>query len=129
MSAAIPVYGYVWEDCTAVCMARIVGEANTAIVQSSVTSIACNVFDVSAGDTLVLEPTMVVATNVFDALQTDARWDTTLDATGYNFRHTVPHAAFPTGGHTYRVEYAFTMADDTRIMAVYEIEAKAVSSS
>lgn len=127
MSQAVPVYAHVWEDCTAVCMARMVGEANTAIVQNSVTSIACKVFDVSAGDTLVLEPTMVVATNVFNTLQTDARW--TEDATGYNFRHTVPHAAFPAGGHTYRVEYAFEMADDTRIMAVYEIEAKAVRSS
>src|SRR6187402_145567 len=95
-----------FEDGGATFMARVLGNAGTAITQATISSITCNVYDMTAPTVAVISPTVTVNSVVFDTLQTDARW--TADTTGYNFLHAMPATAFPTGKRNYKVEYKFT---------------------
>ena len=87
MSADL-VRGSCWEGCNFTCMARMEGADAAAITQSSVSSIDGKVFDKNSSTDTGTTLTVAVATSVFNTLQTDARWD--VDATGYNFRFTLP---------------------------------------
>lgn len=89
-------------------LARVVGNAGTAITQATISTIVCKVFleSGSTPDTAVVTPTVTVSSAVFDTLQTDSRW--TKDGTGYNFRFTVPGTSLTVDGGRYRVEYLFT---------------------
>lgn len=120
-------YGEGFEDSAAVFMARVLGSDGTALQQADVTGITCKVFDLDSASptTAVASPTIVVASVIYDTLQTsDVRW--TKDSTGYNFLHAMPPSAFPTGGHRYRVEYLcdpasgddFFLAFDHYVVAV-----------
>lgn len=102
------VTGQVIEDSACTILARVYGNAGTAITQSALASITCKVFDVdsSTPDTAVAAPTVTIASSVFDTLQTDARW--TQDTTGFNFAHVLAASIFTTGDHYYRAEYLFT---------------------
>ena len=126
MSADL-VRGSCWEGCNFTCMARMEGADAAAITQSSVSSIDGKVFDKNSSTDTETTLTVAVATSVFNTLQTDARWD--VDATGYNFRFTVPGSSIPDGGKTYIVEYVFTMADGSIEAAVFEIVAKELRSN
>lgn len=119
----------IWEDGGATCMARVVGVAGTAITQATVSAIGCKVFDLTGDtpDTAVATPTVVVASSVFDTLQTDARW--TKDATGYNFRYTLAASVFTTGGHRYLVEFKFTPSSGEVFWVVFELYAQNVRTS
>lgn len=109
MSATDELVLSVFEDTGAVIMARVYGNAGTAITQASLSSIVCKVYDLTNGDTLIATRTLVIASVVFDTLQTsDPRW--TEDDTGYNFLDVVEATNFPEGGRTYRLEYKFTPA-------------------
>ena len=119
----------VWEDGGATCLARVLGNAGTAITQASLTSIGCKVFDLNSTtpETAVSTPTVTIASAVFDTLQTDARW--TVDSTGYNFLFVIAASVLTTGDHRYRVEFKFTPASGEVFWLVYELHAQAVSTS
>ena len=100
-----------WEDTSARFMARVEGNDGANILQSTIDTIACSVFDEDSEtpNTATSTPAIVVADSVFDTLQTtalDSRW--TVDTTGYNFAHDMPATSFPDGDHNYRIEYIFT---------------------
>lgn len=95
-----------WEDGQLTIFSRVQGNAGTNITQAGITSIACRVYDLDNSNALVASPAVVVASVVFDALQTAAPW--VADTTGYNVKFAVPAASFPTGGRRYRIELTFT---------------------
>lgn len=116
----------IWEDAAIQCLARVTGLAGAAITQTSLSSITYKIFDLNGAtpNTPISSGTLTIASVVFDALQTDARW--TLDTTGYNFRHAHVPTAFPIGDHTYRIEYVFTPTNGDAFPGVFEVYAKAV---
>lgn len=115
----------VWEDATAVMLARVVGSDADNVAQADISSIACKVFD--AAGTQIINPSITVSSVIYDTLQTGDEW--TVDATGYNFRHALPTTAFPTGGAIYTVEYVFTATDGSVFPVVYRVTALNLFSS
>jgi len=111
--------GQAFQDGGVALMARIVGNSAVNITQGSITSIALTVLDANTRDIEIAEAAIVVATAVFDALQTDDRW--TVDSTGYNFRDDVPAASLADGNKTYRFEYAFTPASGAVFFVVFHV--------
>lgn len=108
----------VWEDGGLFVMARVYGNAGTAITQASLTSIAYAVTLKSDGSTIT-SGSVTVSSSVFDTLQTsDPRW--TRDSTGYNFSFAVPVAAFPTADERYRVKFTFTPTSGSVFFLVFE---------
>lgn len=98
----------VYEDSGFQLMARINGQAGTAITQATISTIALKVFDISS-TTSVATATPTPAANIYDTLQTtalDPRW--TADETGYNFRYAVLASQVPDGGKKYLFEFKFT---------------------
>jgi hypothetical protein len=124
MSAKI-VSATVWEDATAVMLARLLGADGDEVVQADISSIACKVFDSSGVQ--IVAPSIVVSSVIYETLQTGSEW--TVDSLGYNFRHALPTTAFPTGGETYIVEYVFTAADGSVFPVVYKAKALGLYSS
>ncbi len=108
-----------YEDSPAVLMARVLTIAATNAVRADVSSIALKVFDVTDGTAPIATAVPVVASTIFDTLQTDARWTT--DATGYNFRYVTLASHLPAGNRVYRFEFILTMADATTIPVVFEV--------
>lgn len=80
-----PVSVLAWANSTLVLMSRAVGLDAALITQASIDSITYTV--TKAGEVVAGPTSLTVADVVFDALQTDARWD--VDATGYNFRFSI----------------------------------------
>ncbi len=124
--AAEVAKAFVWEDSGAALMARVVGNAATAITQATVTSIDRKVYDLDSATPTVAtdEKTLTVSTVVFDALQTDGRW--TVDSTGYNLLDAVDDDIFTTGGHRYRVEYVVEPSTGAKFHLVFELLARPV---
>ena len=114
------------EDGGATILGRLQIHSGALATQAAVTSITCQVFDLH-GDTPTValsSPAAVVSAVIFDTLQTDARW--TLDQTGFNFAHALPHTSFPNGdgpGSTpldpvprlYQVQYTLVPATGANI--------------
>lgn len=124
-----PIKGTCWEDGGCSLMARVVGPTSAAITQAAVSSITCAVFDLD-GDSpssAVATPSIVVASTVFDTLQTDGRWS--VDSTGYNFRYDAAASIFATGGHRYRFEFRFTPASGQVYWVVFEVTAESLLTS
>lgn len=118
----------VWEDGGAALMARVVGNDAANVTQASLSAITQYAYDTTnAPTTDVGVGTLTIANVIFDTLQTDDRW--TVDSTGYNFRHDVPATVFATGGGVYRVEYKFEPASGDNFYVVFQVTAKAISSS
>ena len=115
MASPIITKGSVFEDGGASLMARVVGNAGVNILQADITSISRAVF---VGSTLQETTAPVVATAVFDTLQTDARWSE--DSTGYNFRDDVAASVFADGDVIYRVEYQFTPASGQVFWVIFD---------
>ena len=115
----------VWEDSGATCMARVLGTNGAVITQAVVSSIAGTLTNTTAGTSVTL--TVVVATAVFDTLQTDARW--TADSTGYNFLYTISAANLATPAITYRAEFAFTPTSGEVYHVVFSLKTKALYRS
>ena len=59
--------GSVWEDSGAFVMARITGNAGTAITQATISTITAKVFEL-AGNTVVLNIGSVATSNISDTL-------------------------------------------------------------
>lgn len=121
-----------WEDSPARFMARVEGLDGANILQSTISSIACSVFDEDSAtpDTAIATPSIVVNDSVFDTLQTtalDSRW--TVDSTGYNFAHDMPATSFPDGDHNYRIEYIFTPSTGDAFPVVFSHLARNLRSS
>lgn len=57
---------------------------------------------------------------VLSALST-VGWDA--DATGYNFRHTIPGTAFPDGGREYAVTYTLQMTTGSPVLVCARVQA------
>lgn len=108
------------------CMARLRKADRTAIQQADVTSIARNIFELTAADPAGSKVTdaLVVADTVYDALQTGGGW--TVDTTGYNFLDTVPAARLATAGAAYLVQYRATLSDGQTLTWEYEPDMEAV---
>lgn len=131
------------EDGTATVVARLTardgsGSATGAkgegkwVLQANLSTITYRVFDVTDPASIVEitagAQTVTIASAVIDTPVTDGvLW--TLDAIGYNFLHDLPASCFPTGGHTYQVEYKFTFSSTGYVgWGVFRGEAKAVLS-
>ena len=127
MSATDRLAVTVFEDTGATIMARIYGNAGTAITQASLSAIVCKVYDLT-DNTLIATRTLTISAVVFDSLQTsDPRW--TQDTTGYNFLDAAPATCFPSGGRTYRLEYVFTPASGAAFAMVAEVNTLNLLSS
>lgn len=123
--AAEVAKAFVWEDSGAALMARVLGNAATAITQATVSSVTRKVFDLDgATPTTPVSSALTVSTVVFDTLQTDGRWAT--DSTGYNFLDAVDDDVFTTGGNRYRVEYVFEPSSGAKFHVVFEVLARPV---
>lgn len=95
----------VFEDSAFSLMARV--HANGVNLTQAVTSsISIKVFDRADGSQVGPEYTPVVASAIFDTLQTDARWG--VNTVGYNFRWDAADTVLPDGGKNYRIEITFT---------------------
>lgn len=117
----------IYEDQSAVLLARLVNADGDYITQSTISSIAYQVFDLGAAGAQSSTGTFVVASTVFNSLQTGMEWSR--DDTGYNFKATVPASAFPTARRQYRVEVAFTPSSGDVFYAMFEIDVREVLSS
>lgn len=128
-----PVRGIVWQNGSAVFLARLVGWDAETLQQADVLGITYTVSLVDEEDRhaatavaghedIVLDPTAVL----FDALVTnDVRWD--LDDTGYNFLHlldTTAVEAFGLAGRRYLVTYRVTFAGQPPIMVVFQVDCR-----
>lgn len=127
------------EDSTEVVLARLAGISGSGdatgvagegnwIQRANIASATCKVFDLDGTDpgTPIAEPTVTVADSVLDVPATDI-W--TVDATGYNFQHTLGPEHFPTGNHRYAVEYRFELTDGKVFHGSYEGLANAIRGS
>ncbi len=118
----------VLEDGAALCMARVQGLDAVNITQASLAVGGLTGKSIRMDDpTIIIGLTLVITTNIFDALQTDARW--TVDALGYNFRHIVPASALSAGAKQYSVEYIFTDTNGDTFPVVFEITTKPILTS
>lgn len=97
--------------------------------QADLSSITFRAYDEEDPDTTVNSGTVTVSSSIFDTLQTtadDPAWPFTR---GFNFRHDLTPANFPTGDRTYVVEYKFTTTGGTVGWARYRGVATRVNSS
>ena len=100
-----------FEDSSGYILARVRNLANSLITQASLSSIQLKVYaadDPAETPTEVASRSITIADTVFDALQTDSGWDTSEDATGFNFKVEVLAADLPSGFKKYRFEFKFT---------------------
>ena len=129
----------VWrEDGSAVVYGRIVSHDGTGesivgegkgLKQADLSSITFTTYEDGDPTTSINSGTVTISAAVYDTLQTssdDPVW--TFDR-GFNFRHVLTPANFPTGGKTYVVEYKFTTTGGTVGWAIYRGEAKGVHTS
>jgi hypothetical protein len=104
----------VFEDYPATFLARMEDLADGELVtQDSLASITYKIFDIAGPqpDRILSQGNLVIADVVSDHLKLDHRW--TQDNIGFNFVHTLPGTAFPTGITTLFLEYAFTPTGGT----------------
>ena len=121
-----PTLATIYEDTGITCMARIQGGDASNITQATTSAITVAVFK-NANTSATYTASLTVADVVFDALQTDSRWD--YDSTGYNFRTELPALVFDTGDATYTVEYKFTPTSGSQYFVIYEIDTVEVYTS
>lgn len=115
-----------WENTTPVVMARLTDATGAALTQASfavlpATPIMYYVYDLAAVVVDAGTP-LVVATVIFDVLQTGNGW--TADTTGYNFRWVIPAGEFAlaAGDKRYQVEVVFTLTTGEIIALVALVE-------
>jgi hypothetical protein len=119
----------VYEDSGASLLARITGHDGANVTQATFTSITYGVYIKSTDDAVGSEgQTVTVADVIFDTLQTNATLWPFGDA-GYNFKHDLPAASFPTADTTYIVEYVFTPVTGAVWHETFEIKAAKLRTS
>jgi hypothetical protein len=120
--------GRIFEDSSASFLARIRKANGGLIQQSDINSILVKVFNTHASSvTPVYSDTLVISSVIFNTLQTGEQWG--LDATGYNFIHTVPATAFATPSKNHRVEYKISLTDGGIIWLTADVVVQPVLSS
>ena len=124
--SSTPTLATIYEDTAITCMARIQGDDAVNILKENVTSISLKTF-LNYGTTATNTIVPVVATSVFDTLQTDARW--TKDSTGYNFRYQIDEIVFNTGDATIRCEFKFSMNDQPDLFVIFSVDTVEVLST
>lgn len=91
--------------------------AGALALQADISAISARVFNYAnledaKADVLGTEVgtaiSFVVATSIFDTLQTGGMWPTAKDSRGYNCKLTIPAARFPSGSLFFRVEVKIT---------------------
>ena len=125
----IAIQGNAIEEASTIVKAKLTDHGGTLLLQADFTSIHYEAWNMDASpvNQVKVATALNVANVVFDTLQTDARW--TADATGYNFLHAMPATAFPTGKHTYKVEYKVTPASGAVFWLVFEGFAEEIITS
>ena len=106
----------------------VVGQGK-CLKQADLSSITFKTFDEADPDTIVNSGTVTIASSIFDTLQTstdDPAWPFDL---GFNFRHTLAPANFPTGDKTYVVEYKITTTGGSVGWAVFRGQAMGMHTS
>ncbi|QNN24348.1 hypothetical protein HED60_19410 [Planctomycetales bacterium ZRK34] len=121
------VRGIVFENSAVITLARIRKNTGDNAQQSDISSITCNIYDISDTSAAQSTPSVTVSSVIYDTLQTDSRW--TADSTGYNFAHEIPAWALWKGDTTYRIEYLFTPASGEAFYAAYEVSTIQIFSS
>lgn len=119
MANASATQGVVFENGTATLMARITGDADAAITQADISSVAYTLYlldadypdnpDTRTAITGHSAAAVAVSACVYDSLQTGSPWSK--DSTGYNFKHTIDvstNAAFTLAGRQYLVCWSLT---------------------
>ena len=108
---------FVLEDNPLVIVSRETDGDGTDITQAGISTITYSLFLISTGATRADATDLTVASVVFDTLQetsSPTRWldgkGNAIDATGYNFRHTLAGTLFPTAGEILQLEHFFTPA-------------------
>jgi hypothetical protein len=129
MTEACDYHGTAMKHGSATLLARIVGHDAEPITRAAVSAAAYSVFLLDDFDPDARTPVaghdeveLAAADVVFDTLQNDARW--TVDALGYNFRHTLDVSqspAFAVAGRRYLVEYRLTPAVGQVILVRFRI--------
>ncbi len=114
------------EDAGVTFMARVYGNAGTAITQASLSSIGYAVTDLSDLTNPVTSGTLTISSVVFDTLQTGVRW--TKDSTGYNFLYAAPATWTPSGKRRYAYVFTFTPSDGSAVLKVL-FEGESLKSS
>ncbi len=119
----------VLEDNPLVIMSRETDGDGTNITQSGISTITYSLFLISSGATRAAAVSLTISGVVFDSLQetsSPTRWldgkGNAIDATGYNFRHTLAGSLFPTAGEVLQLEHLFTPASGNAFTAaLYKI--------
>jgi hypothetical protein len=105
------------EDSPYTLMAYIKGQNAAAITQASINTLTFRVFQYDShpeaendenGTEVGVVATLTISVVINDTPQTDNDWDT--DDIGYNLKHVIPAARFPTGGKWNAIEYLFDPA-------------------
>ncbi len=126
MSAKDIETAYGWKDGDATCLARVKLDGSN-LTQATTTTITRTVFlkaldSGAAREVVSAAALLVVASVVFDALQTDDRWDR--DNTGYNFRDTVASTVFTLADRTYEVLYSFAGSGGQVFVVRFDIQTR-----
>lgn len=123
-------------DSTVVLLARVKKSDNTYLIQSDVTSVRVDLYDLTAGTggTTIRTPVDATGTTisdgsafdtpattsvVYNALQTDSRWS--VDSTGYNVAYKITP---PLIDHIYEARLTFALTDADHLVLAYQITAK-----
>jgi len=127
-------YAKQFAGCGITLMDRVQGNGGANITQSDITSIAYTVTrygskeeaeDEDSGTVTISSTALTKTTVVFNALQTASPWDSTADATGYNFRYDSPAADRPdtaTGVTWDRYNVTFTPASGAAFRVCWVVE-------
>lgn len=84
-----------WENGDAIIMARVmidVSNVATALTQARTSTITGRITRKASGQQVGSDISLVVATTIYDTLQTGSIW--TLDTTGFNFKHRIDGATY-----------------------------------
>lgn len=84
-----------WENGDAIVMARVmidVSNVATALTQARTSTITGRITRKASGQQVGSDITLVVATTIYDTLQTGSIWS--LDSTGFNFKYRIDGATY-----------------------------------
>ena len=129
MAEALDTHGAAFKNGTVTLLARVVGDDADPVTIADINSIEYTVYllddqdpDARTAITGHTDVTLTVSDVLFNSLQTDSLW--TVDATGYNFRHTPDVSSYPVfavAGRRYLVEYFLTPAVGQVIVVRFRI--------